>query len=61
MLIESDADEKEWATLFNLIKRLGLDVFRFRNNDLLVGQVAIIDQWICAHAQLFVGEYHFAD
>ncbi|KAK6049241.1 hypothetical protein COOONC_13254 [Cooperia oncophora] len=32
-------------------------VLRFQDDNLLDGAVAIVDQWICAHARAFIGTH----
>ncbi|RWS08101.1 GDP-fucose protein O-fucosyltransferase 2-like protein, partial [Dinothrombium tinctorium] len=55
VFIASDMREEEWIQLTKgLFENYNLKVFRFKNDTLLDGQVAIVDQWICAHARVFI-------
>ncbi|VDO32397.1 unnamed protein product [Haemonchus placei] len=45
------------AEVDQLAKLVTVPVFRYQNADLLDGAVAIVDQWICAHARAFTGSY----
>ncbi|RWS30061.1 GDP-fucose protein O-fucosyltransferase 2-like protein [Leptotrombidium deliense] len=55
VFIATDASNEEWDELEHSLFESGLQVFRFYNDALLDGQIAIVDQWICAHAKLFIG------
>ncbi|KAL5970750.1 GDP-fucose protein O-fucosyltransferase 2 [Taenia solium] len=58
IFLATDADSEDIIQLEQLLSPH--KVYRFtpevsKNNILLPGDLAIIDQWICAHARLFVG------
>lgn len=57
VFISSDANEGEWNQLKKLMNEKKLKFFRFNNDSLSDGENAIVDQWIAAHAKLFIGTY----
>ncbi|XP_074601052.1 O-fucosyltransferase 2 [Brevipalpus obovatus] len=60
IFISSDADNDEWKQIYDYFKRQkvhDLKVYRFQNESLSPGQVAIVDQWIAAHAKVFIGTF----
>ncbi|KJH47843.1 hypothetical protein DICVIV_06038 [Dictyocaulus viviparus] len=54
LFLATDATDEE---VEQLSKMLHVPVLRFRDPKLLDGAVSIVDQWICAHAKMFVGSY----
>ncbi|KAJ1347739.1 hypothetical protein KIN20_002881 [Parelaphostrongylus tenuis] len=54
IFLATDAHKSE---IEQLSKMLHVPVLTFRNQTLSDGAVAIIDQWICAHARVFVGSH----
>lgn len=54
IFLATDAPQSEFMLLSKL---LAAPVFRFSDPKLHDGAVAIIDQWICAHARLFIGSH----
>lgn len=63
LFLATDAKTDEADQFKDLMKELGYKVYRFvpQTDDELEslkdGGVAIIDQWICAHARFFIGSY----
>ena len=61
VFVATDAKDEEYEDLKDLLK--GFEVYRYKPSTekelkkLKDGGVAIIDQWICAHAKVFVGSY----
>ncbi|CAI5446488.1 unnamed protein product [Caenorhabditis angaria] len=57
--LATDAIDEEVEKLEKLlVEKRKLEIFRFQNyEDFNDGQIAIIDQWICAHAKFFIGSY----
>ena len=58
--IATDTDSAEWIQLKSRLEQKKHRVFNFEtdflsNSGLHPGEVAIIDQWICAHARVFIG------
>ncbi|VDM59864.1 unnamed protein product [Angiostrongylus costaricensis] len=54
IFLATDASESEVEQLSAMLR---VPVLRFKNSTLPDGAVAIIDQWICAHARVFVGSH----
>ncbi|KAE9416122.1 hypothetical protein Angca_004060, partial [Angiostrongylus cantonensis] len=54
IFLATDASEPEVEQLSAMLR---VPVLRFKNSTLPDGAVAIIDQWICAHARVFVGSH----
>lgn len=62
LFLATDAAEQEIEQLLEHLERAGIEVHIFednRTNPMPQGQKAIIDQWICAHARLFIGNASF--
>jgi peptide-O-fucosyltransferase len=57
VFIASDANHTEWKHLINLLNDKKIQSFRFTSDSLIDGEIAIVDQWIAAHAMLFIGTY----
>ena len=59
LFLASDAAEQEIDQLLEHLQKSGIEVNIFedkRTDPMPQGQKAIIDQWICAHARLFIGK-----
>ncbi|KAK6009339.1 hypothetical protein OSTOST_25755, partial [Ostertagia ostertagi] len=54
VFLATDAPEAEVDQLAKLVT---VPVLRFHDAELLDGAVAIVDQWICAHARAFIGSH----
>ncbi|VDL80030.1 unnamed protein product [Nippostrongylus brasiliensis] len=54
VFLATDAPQSE---VDQLAKLLPVPVFRFEDSKLSDGAVAIVDQWICAHARYFIGSH----
>ncbi|XP_052770117.1 GDP-fucose protein O-fucosyltransferase 2-like [Mya arenaria] len=62
LFLSTDAPADQVKEFKELVEKAGYEVFKYTptSKDLEIlkdGGVAIIDQWICAHAQIFVGTY----
>lgn len=63
LFLATDAKQDEAIQFMNLMKDLGYKVYKYTPEStdelesLKDGGVAIIDQWICAHARFFIGSY----
>ncbi|KAH7731482.1 GDP-fucose protein O-fucosyltransferase 2 precursor [Aphelenchoides avenae] len=59
VFLSTDADSDEAAELGSLLKEANISLHRFADKDgeLSDGAIAIIDQWVCAHARSFVGTH----
>ncbi|KAK6742629.1 hypothetical protein RB195_010095 [Necator americanus] len=54
LFLATDASTSEIEQLSSLLR---FPVVRFRSDELADGAVAIVDQWICAHARFFIGSH----
>ncbi|RCN46072.1 hypothetical protein ANCCAN_07938 [Ancylostoma caninum] len=54
VFLATDAPATEVKELSSLMR---FPVIQYKNDELPDGAVAIVDQWICAHARVFIGSH----
>lgn len=63
LFVACDCDADDWQQLqrqFEQSKKAEnqiYELFRYQNDRLSDGELAIVDQWICAHAKAFIGKF----